>query len=99
MLCHLDGIIATGNGDNITEIVEAKTSGQYRASEWGEEMTDEIPEDYILQCQHNMYVTGEGVRLAWVPVLIGGNNRRCYKVERNDKLISNLIEIVKRFLV
>ena len=90
MVGHLDAMIPHGG-----DIEEAKTSGQYMASDWGEELTDEVPEPYILQCQHYMAITG--AKMAWLPVLIGGNDFRVYRIFRNDNLINNLIEIEKSF--
>ena len=74
----LDGVCADGR------IVEAKTAGAW-AKEWGDEGTDEVPDNYVIQCQHQMLVTGaDAVDLA---VLIGGQRFRLFEVKRNEDLI------------
>ncbi|MFZ9077496.1 MAG: YqaJ viral recombinase family protein [Alphaproteobacteria bacterium] len=67
--CNLDGFVVTQEGDK--GILEVKTAGDSRA--WGEPGTDEIPEDYFLQCQWNMFVSGT----TWcdVPVLFFDRGR------------------------
>lgn len=66
---------------------EAKTASAYKASEW----EDSIPDEYQLQCQHYMAVTGyQGFYIA---VLIGGNTFRWKFIERDEELISMLIEL------
>ena len=66
---------------------EAKTASAYKASEWD----DAIPDEYQLQCQHYMAVTGyQGFYIA---VLIGGNTFRWKFIERDEELISMLIEL------
>lgn len=73
----LDGIASDG------ALVEAKTTS--RAEGWGEEGTDQIPDYYIAQVQHQMAVAG--FELAWVPVLIAGRDFRVYRVERDEDVI------------
>lgn len=71
-------------------LVEAKTTNAYTHDDWGEEGSDQIPPEYVLQVQHYMAVTGLDV--ADVPVLMGGQRFRLYTVERDEKLIEALIE-------
>jgi putative phage-type endonuclease len=82
----LDGI---ANG----AIVEAKTSAT--AHDFGEEGTDEIPQPYIIQIQHQFAVTG--FVLAYVPVLIAGRDFKLYQVERDDELIELITESEREF--
>jgi putative phage-type endonuclease len=68
-------------------LIEIKTT---RTSEgWGEPGTDDVPDDYAIQVQHGMAVTG--LQRCDVAVLIGGSDFRVYTVERDDKLIADLI--------
>lgn len=76
-------------------IVEAKTAGAHRALDFGEPGTDQIPEEYLIQAQHGMYVA-EAER-AYVPVLIGGQKYGTYVVERDDVLIARLVKIEVSF--
>ena len=70
---------------------EAKTASAYKAGEWD----DMIPDEYQLQIQHYMAVTGyPGFYIA---VLIGGNTFRWRFVERDEELISTLIQLESDF--
>ena len=89
MLANLDGICE--HPDYGTCIFEAKTASAYRMGEW----EDSIPDEYQLQIQHYMAVTGfQGVYIA---VLIGGNTFRWQFVARDEELISMLIQLEKDF--
>jgi putative phage-type endonuclease len=70
--------------DRLIEIKTARTS-----EGWGEPGTDEVPDDYAIQVQHGMAVTG--LQRCDVAVLIGGSDFRVYTVERDDALIAHLI--------
>jgi putative phage-type endonuclease len=67
--------------------VEAKTSEMY--AEWGEEGTDAIPNEYLIQCQQHMAVT-ETERCD-VPVWVGLEHR-VYVVPRDDSIIDAIID-------
>jgi len=90
MLANLDGVCE--HPEYGTVVFEAKTAGQYMASEWGD---DKIPDVYMLQLQHYMCVTG--LKGAYIAVLIGGNDFRWQFVHRDDELISMLIELESEF--
>ena len=89
MLANLDGICE--HPDYGTCIFEAKTASAYKADEWD----DAIPDEYQLQIQHYMAVTG--YKAAYIAVLIGGNTFRWKLVERDEELISMLIELEANF--
>jgi len=89
MACTVDGLTDDGT------VVEAKTANWRVAEKFGEEGTDAIPEEYVIQTTHAMAVTG--ANLAIVPVLLGGDDLRIYRVERNDGLIAVLIEREQAF--
>lgn len=74
-----------------TCIFEAKTASAYKAGEW----EDSIPDEYQLQIQHYMAVTGYAG--TYIAVLIGGNSFRWKFVERDEELISMLIELEADF--
>jgi putative phage-type endonuclease len=81
MLAHLDA--KTGS-----KPIEAKLA-LFPRGDFGEEETDEIPTEYVIQTQHQMAVTG-AVEVD-VPVLMFGK-LRLYIVKRNERLISRIIE-------
>lgn len=73
--------------------VEIKRSNTFAPDAWGREMTDEIPEPYVIQCQHQIAVCGaEECR---VGVLLHGRFRR-YVVDRNERLIGLIVDRTKR---
>jgi len=82
MLANLDGVT---NDGRVLEVKTARTG-----DEWGEEGTDQVPAQYLLQVQHYMAVTGMPV--ADVAVLIGGQDFRLYHVEEDPELHGILIE-------
>lgn len=73
-------------------IFEAKTASAYKCGEWEE---DSLPDEYLLQIQHYMAVTG--YRGAYIAVLIGGNTFRWKFVERDEELITMLIQLETNF--
>ena len=89
MLANLDGICEVP--DVGTCIFEAKTASAFKAGEW----EDTIPDEYQLQVQHYMAVTGYSG--AYIAVLIGGNSFRWKFVERDEELISMLVELETAF--
>lgn len=79
--------------DGVKRILECKTA---RTSEgWGEPGTDQVPDYYNIQVQHQLCVTANEV--ADIPVLIAGSDFRVYTIERNDRLIDKLIQIEAAF--
>ena len=89
MLANLDGTCEIP--DIGTCIFEAKTASAYKAGEW----EDTIPDEYQLQVQHYMAVTGYAG--AYIAVLIGGNTFKWAFIERDEELISMLIELEAAF--
>lgn len=76
-------------------ILECKTVDRYAAKEWGEDGSDQVPKEYLIQCQHYLAVTG----LPWadLAVLIGGNEFRIYTLPRSEDLITNLVDLEAEF--
>lgn len=72
--------------------LECKTVGEYSKDGWKE---DKVPEQYIIQCQHYMAVTG--YKGWWIAALIGGNKFVYKYIERDDVIISALIELESQF--
>lgn len=89
MLANLDGVCE--HPDFGTCVFEAKTASAYKAGEWD----DTIPDEYMLQIQHYMAVTG--YQGAYIAVLIGGNTFRWRFVARDEGLIASLIELEADF--
>ena len=68
-------------------LLECKTAGERSAKEWQD---DEMPMEYILQCHHQMLVTGKkGVYLA---ALIGGNREFKWQyIARDEATIADIL--------
>lgn len=93
MMASLDNMATTPNDEN--RLVEVKTANQYMTDKWGDEGTDDVPEEYLLQCVHYMVVTG--VFVVDIPVLIGGQDFRIYTVEYEKELADMLIKRESEF--
>ena len=89
MLANLDGVCE--HPELGTCVFEAKTASAFKAGEWD----DAIPDEYQLQCQHYLAVTGYAG--AYIAVLIGGNTFRWKFIERDEELISMLIQLEENF--
>lgn len=89
MLANLDGVCESPNYGAC--IFEAKTASAFKAGEW----EDAIPDAYQLQIQHYMAVTG--YKAAYIAVLIGGNSFKWKCIERDDELISMLVQLESDF--
>ena len=84
---------ATIDGLAGNALVEAKTASS--TDGWGDEGTDQIPQQYIVQVQHAFACTG--TEFAYVPVLFGTREFRVYEVQRNDDIIKAVTQHEKEF--
>jgi putative phage-type endonuclease len=82
--CEIDAI-----ADDGLEI-EIKTVHPFQAKEWGAQDTDEIPAHYTAQALHGLMVTGQPSRL--VAALIGVDDLRVYRVDRDDETLAKMLE-------
>lgn len=73
------------------QILECKTAGMNGAKLW----RDGVPEYVQLQVHHQLAVTGK--QAADVAVLVCGNEFQTFRIERDDALISRLIELERKF--
>ena len=67
-------------------IVECKTTSAWKAKEWDGE---EVPREYVIQALHYLAVTGAAK--CYVAVLIGNQDFKVKTVERDEKVIDDLI--------
>lgn len=89
MLANLDGVCE--HPELGPCIFEAKTASAYKAGEW----ENSIPDEYQLQIQHYMAVTG--YRGTYIAVLIGGNTFKWRFIPRDEGLIAMLIQLESDF--
>ncbi|SIO50843.1 putative phage-type endonuclease [Burkholderia sp. GAS332] len=62
----------------------------FRFGEWGEPGTDQVPDEYLLQCHHYMIVLDYS---EWhLAACVGGNTLRTYIIERDAQTEEMLIE-------
>lgn len=90
MRTNLDGIVydpEMGKG-----VFEAKTAHYMLRDEWA---GDDVPDQYFIQCQHNMAVMGYDY--AYLAVLIGGNTFKYYYIPRDEQMIETLIALETNF--
>ena len=91
MIANLDGFVLPDDGPR--RVFEAKTARS--AEGWGEPGSDHIPQQYLLQVQHYMAVTGFIV--ADVAVLIGGSDFRIYEVPEDRELQDMICDACAEF--
>lgn len=78
--------------DGKREGLECKNvdSMAFRFGEWGEEHSDQIPSDYLLQVHH--YLTVSNYERWHVAACVGGNRLVVYHIERDPEMSALLIE-------
>lgn len=88
MIADLDGVI---NEDGEMCIFEAKTASAYKKEQW----EGTIPQEYMLQIQHYMAVTG--AKKTYIAALVGGNYFCYHEIYRDEELIQQITELESRF--
>lgn len=66
---------------------ETKTVSQFRAKDWGDPGTDEIPVYVTAQAMHGLMLKPQAPA-TWVHALIGLDDDRIFRVERDEALIA-----------
>jgi putative phage-type endonuclease len=86
MLANYDRTI-----DGKREGLECKNvdSMAFRFGEWGEEHSDQVPPDYLLQVHH--YLTVSGYDRWHLAACVGGNRLVVYHIERDEEMSEMLI--------
>jgi putative phage-type endonuclease len=87
---NVDGFIPKWNA-----VFEAKNSSQFMSSHWGENGTDIIPMQYLVQVA--FYCSVLNAPCAYIAVLIGGNDYREFKYTRDLELESRILDSAKEF--
>lgn len=88
MLANIDREVT---GSSEVQILECKTAGINGARLWKEG----VPEYVQLQVMHQLAVTGK--QAADVAVLLGGQHLEIHRIERDEILITRLIELERHF--
>lgn len=88
MLANIDREVI---GSSEVQILECKTAGINGARLWKEG----VPEYVQLQVMHQLAVTGK--QAADVAVLLGGQELQIHRIERDETMITHLIELERQF--
>ena len=88
MLANIDREVI---GAEDVQILECKTAGINGSRLWKEG----VPEYVQLQVMHQLAVTGK--QAADVAVLLGGQHLEVYRIERDETMIAQLIELERQF--
>jgi predicted phage-related endonuclease len=93
-----NGATLDGRVINDGPVVEAKTSGVlWRADDsWGDDGSDEVPENYLLQVQAQMLITG--AELTYLAALIGGRGFAMFEIARHGGLQDAIREKSQAFI-
>lgn len=75
--------------------VEIKTRAPWKAKDWGEAGTDQVPADIYAQVQWQMFVTQ--AQRADVAVLFGNFDFRIYALTRNDVWLAQALKAIDAF--
>lgn len=76
-------------------ILECKSAGVYQKKEWGDEGTDYIPDEYLMQVVH--YAAVCDVERVDIAVLFTDHSFKICTYERNEKMEQELIKIESDF--
>lgn len=87
MIADVDRLVVSENAG-----LECKTANAYNFDKWKD---GAVPVHYYLQCQHYMSVTGR--KYWYIAVLIMGVGFQWRKLERDEELIKNMIQIEEDF--
>jgi putative phage-type endonuclease len=91
--CNLDYWVIDDEGNS--HILECKTANQMKVTCWGEEGTNQIPESYLYQVAYYAAITG-AARVD-IAVLIGGQDFRIYRYDKDEVIESKLLRVAKKF--
>ena len=87
---NIDGFIPSLNA-----VLEVKCSSGFMSHNWGEDGSDVIPLQYLVQVAHYCAVTNADC--AYIAVLIGGNDYREFKYVRDMAIENKVIEEARKF--
>ena len=82
-----------------TAILEIKTADITKAGEWGEEGTDQIPEQYYCQCQWYMGLAGLSECYVFVGFVVSGSKKPCKFAEYRFDFVPAHFEFMKETAV
>ena len=94
----ISGNVRLKDGKLTTDkLLEVKTASEYMKNVWGDEASDQVPDNYNLQCQWYMGITG--VDECDLALLLGGNKYRQYNIKFDSELFEIMIDEAHNFWV
>lgn len=94
----ISGNVRLKDGKLTTDkLLEVKTASEYMKNVWGDEASDQVPDNYNLQCQWYMGITGVGE--CDLALLLGGNKYRQYNIKFDAELFEIMIDEAQNFWV
>jgi predicted phage-related endonuclease len=76
-------------------LLECKTAGYFSGQNFGAGGSDQIPDQYVIQCQWQLAITGK--ELCYLAVLIDNSRFEIFKISRDEELIKMLGIRAKEF--
>jgi len=76
-------------------LLECKTAGFFSGQNFGLGGSDEVPDQYVIQCQWQLAITGKA--LCYLAVLIDNSRFEIFKIVRDEDLINMLGTRAKAF--
>lgn len=91
LFTHVDRVVADRpqKVGELTQILEVKNAGVFRASDFGERDSDQVPPGYLLQAVHTMVVLPD-VERVYLAALLGGTGFRKFVIERDPELVAEV---------
>lgn len=90
MTCNLDGYVKLPDGS--CAVLEIKTANAFASEDWA---NMGAPLEYVMQVQYYLAITQ--MKFAYLAVLIGSSDYRQVIIERDDEVISIIIQKLKEF--
>lgn len=90
MTCNLDGYVKLPDGS--CAVLEIKTANAFASEDWA---NMGAPLEYVMQVQYYLAITQ--MKFAYLAVLIGSSDYRQLIIERDDEVISIIIQKLKEF--
>lgn len=88
---YKDGALTTDR------LLEVKTASAFKRGDWGDEDSDQVPDNYNLQCQWYMGITD--VRTCDLALLLGGNQYKQYTITFDAELFAIMLAAAQDFWV
>lgn len=90
MYANIDRLVNTPEGRGVLEI---KTTNAFMSDEW---QGPYIPDAYM--CQVQFYLSVTGLPFAYIAVLIGGQDYKSFRIERDEELIKTIEQECTKFM-